>query len=91
MNTLKDDGSATINGPDNLPVTITINEELVRDALKVMKGDQSLMPRNSAHETSDTFILTGQSNYTFKDLIRREVELPLRVFMQHFTHVWQSC
>ena len=65
---------------------VNITEDMVRDALWVTKGNQRLMSRNSPQETSDTFILTGQLDYTFKDLIRREVELPLRVFTQHFQH-----
>ena len=28
----------------------------------------------------------GESNFTFKDLIQGSVELPLRLYTQHFTH-----
>ena len=86
LETLNEDGEATIDGPDNQPITVTITEEIIRDALKVTRGDNSLISRNTPQENSETFVLTGQSDFTFKDLVRREIELPLRVYTQHFTH-----
>ena len=65
---------------------VHINEETIRDALMIPIGNQSLMVRNSAAETTDTFMQLGESNFTFKDLIQGSVELPLRLYTQHFTH-----
>ena len=86
LDTLTEEGNATISGPDDQPMTIAITEELIKDALKVTKGDNSLLSRNTPQENNETFVLTGQSDYTFKDLVRKDIEFPLRIFTQHFTH-----
>lgn len=48
LNTLTKEGEATINGPDNQPMIVNITEEIIRDALKVKKVDNSLISCNSA-------------------------------------------
>ena len=65
---------------------VHINEETIKDALMIPIGNQSLMVRNLSTETSHTFMQMGESNFTFKDLIQGSVELPLRLYTQHFTH-----
>ena len=50
------------------------------------KGNQRLLIRNTAQEISDTFMLMGELNYTFKDLIQGVVELSLKLYTQHFNH-----
>ena len=67
-------------------MTVSISEETIRDALMIPIGNQSLMIRNSTQEITDTFMQMGESNFTFKDLIQGSVELPLRLYTQHFTH-----
>lgn len=37
------EGEATIDGPDNEPMTVNITEEIIRDTLKLEKGDNSLI------------------------------------------------
>ena len=65
---------------------VHIKEETIRDALMIPIGNQSLMVRNLSAKTSDTFMQMGESNFTFKDLIQGSVELPPRLYTQHFTH-----
>ena len=67
-------------------MTVNITEETIRDALMIPIGNQSLMIRNSTQEITDTFMQMGESSFTFKDLIQGSVELPLRLYTQHFTH-----
>ena len=65
---------------------VTITEDTMRNALLMPKGNQSPLIRNSAQEINNTFMLMGESNYTFKDLIQGVVELALRLYTQCFTH-----
>ena len=86
ITTLQDDGSASIQDVQGQEMIVNINEETIRDALMIPIGNQSLMVRNSTQEITDTFMQMGESNFTFKDLIQGSVELPLRLYTQHFTH-----
>ena len=69
-----------------MEVTVHITEETIRDALMVPIGNQSLLIKNSTQEINNTFMQMGESNFTFKYLIQGGVELPLRMYTQHFTH-----
>ena len=86
LTTLTNDGEATIDGPDNQPMTVSITEDLIKDALKVNKGTNSLISRNSQQENMDTFLDPAEVNQTFKDIIKQEIVFPLRIYTQHFTH-----
>ena len=86
ITSLQEDGMATIQDSQGQTMTISIIEETIRDALMIPIGNQSLMIRNSTQEITDTFMQMGESNFTFKDLIQGSVELPLKLYMQHFTH-----
>lgn len=86
LNSLKEDGTARIDGPDGVLTTVTISEDLIRDALQVPQGHVSLLTRNTQTETRDTFLLLKGADYTYKDLVRLETETSLRIFMQHFQH-----
>ena len=65
---------------------VTIMEETIKDALMMPIWNQSLLIRNSTQEINDTFMLMGESDYMFKDLLQGLMEFPLRVYTQHFTH-----
>ena len=86
ISTLEVDGTAKIDGPDGIETTVVINEDIIRDALRVPKGNINLLTRNTQTETNETFMLLRHADYTDKDLIRIETDIPLRLYMQHFTH-----
>ena len=46
ITTLQEDGTATIQDAQGQEVTVSINEETIRDALMIPIGNQSLMIRN---------------------------------------------
>ena len=64
----------------------TLVQVHITEALKLPRGMSSLLTRNTSEETNATFLLLGAQDYTFKDLLHKEVELALRLFTQHFTH-----
>ena len=84
LTTLEVDGTAKVDGPDDVKTTVVINEDLIRDALKVPKGNINLLTKNTHTEINKTFMLLRHADYTYKDLIRVETEIPLRLYMQHF-------
>lgn len=86
LSTLDEEGNAKIDGPDGSQVQVKITDDMVSEALKLPKGSQSLLTRNTTKETNATFLLGNSQEYTFRDLVRKEVEQPLRFFTQHFTH-----
>ncbi|KAI5078964.1 hypothetical protein GOP47_0006635 [Adiantum capillus-veneris] len=86
LSSLTEEGTATIDDRDGMLVEVNITEELVSEALKIPRGNVSLMSRNTPEESNATFLLARTQDYTFKDLLHKEVELPLRIFTQHFTH-----
>ena len=59
--------------------------------MKLPKGNQLLPKRGSTQEVKDTFQLRPGQEHTFKDLIEKEVELPLRLFTQQFKHGKAVC
>ena len=69
-----------------MEVIVHITKETIRDAWMILIGNQSLLIRNSTQEISNTLMHMGESSFTFKDLIQGGVELPLRIYTQHFTH-----
>lgn len=86
ISTLTDEGVAQVEDQEGTLVQVNITEALIAEALKLPRGSLSLLTRNIAEETNATFMLLGAQDYTFKDLLHKEVELALRLFTQHFTH-----
>ncbi|KAI5078943.1 hypothetical protein GOP47_0006614, partial [Adiantum capillus-veneris] len=86
LSSLTEEGTASIDDRDRMLVEVNITEAMVSEALKSPRGNVSLMSRNTLEESNATFILARTQDYTFKDLLHKEVELPLRIFTQHFTH-----
>lgn len=74
LNTLDEDGTATIEDKDGVMVQVHITEDMICEALKLPKGNQSLLSRNTSEETNATFLLIGSQEYTFRDLLHKDVE-----------------
>ena len=79
-------GKARIENAEGEMIEVQINEDLVFEALKLPKGNQLLPKRGSTQEVKAIFQLRHGQEHTFKDLIEKEVELPLRLFTQQFKH-----
>ena len=79
-------GKARIEDATGELIEVQINEDLIAEALKLPKGTQLLPKRGSTQEVKATFQLRPGQEHTFKDLIEKEVELPLRLFTQQFKH-----
>ena len=56
MTTLQEDGTATIQDSQGMEVRVHITEEIIKDALMIPIGNQSLLIKNSTQEISDTFM-----------------------------------
>ena len=80
LNTLTEEGTANIEDNEGTIVQVHITEALVSEALKLLSENQSLLTRNTAEETNATFLLLGAQDYTFKDLLHKEVEFALHLF-----------
>lgn len=93
LSTLDEDGNATIEGHDGAMRQVLIDEEMVSNALKLPRGKHSLVSRSIVEETQATFSLVPGQEYTFRDMVQKEAELPLRLYTQHFKHgkaIWYT-
>lgn len=79
-------GKARIEDATGELIEVQINEDLIAEALKLTKGTQLIPKRGSTQEVKATFQMRPGQEHTFKDLIEKEVELPLRLFTQQFKH-----
>ena len=80
LDTLQDDGEAIIDGPGGEALTVKITEEDVSTALFVPRGNISLTGKSTPEEINETFLQLKGGDFTFRDLVRREMEVPLRFY-----------
>ena len=62
-----------------------IDEELIANALKLKTGYFSLTDKISDLDKNTTFLTLPGMSYTYKDLVHKEMELPLHLYAHHFT------
>ena len=85
MTSITKEGVAQMTNKDDEVVQVQITDRLINEALHFKADCPSLVAQLMDSERKATFLgMTGQVN-TFKDLVCKEVEIPLRVHTQHFT------
>ena len=66
-------------------VQIEVTAETIGDALKLRPGYFSLTDKITDQDKRETFLQLPGATNTYRDLVRKEVEIPLHIFVQHFT------
>ena len=63
-----------------------ISEDLISEALHLPKSSNAFkIPHHlTDRERKDTFLVMQGKKETFSELIRKELDLPLRLYSQHF-------
>ena len=85
MTTLDVDNLAKITNMDGQKSRVHIDEELIANALKLKTGYFNLTNKISDIDKNTSFLTLPGMAYTYKDLVHKEVELPLQLYAQHFT------
>lgn len=86
MTSIDQDGVATLTSKDGDEVQVQISETLISEALKLPTPKQAFkIPHHlTEQERRETFMVLQGSKETFGDLIRKELDLPLRLYSLHF-------
>ena len=66
-------------------VKIKVDEAMIEDALKLKPVYYSLIDKINDADKKATFLEFLGAVSTYRDLVRKEVELPLQIYAQHFT------
>ena len=77
---LQDNGEAVLDGPEGDGLSVRLTEEDVSQALLMPRGNINVTSKNTPEEINEMFLLLGGSDYTFKDLVQREMEVPPRFY-----------
>ena len=86
MTTIDKDGVATLTMPEGETMQVQISADLISEALHLPKPDSAYkMPYHlPVQETKQLFLQIPNKKETFNELICEELDLPLRLYSQHF-------
>ena len=86
MTTINKDGVATLSTPKGETVQVQILEDLISEALHLPKSSIAYkMPYHLPdQDRKQLFLQKPGKKETFNELICKELELPLRLYSQHF-------
>ena len=82
MTTINSDGVATLSMPEGETVQVQISEDLISEALHLPKSSSAFkIPHQlTKQEKKNTFLSIQGKKETFNELIRKELDLPLRLY-----------
>lgn len=86
MTTIDEDKLAQITNKNAEELQVNITEDIISEALNLPPSSMAIkLPQQlSEVEKKMTFLSIPGKKDTFKDLIQAEVDLPLRLYLQHF-------
>ena len=86
MTTINSNGVATLSTPKGETVQVQISEDLITEALHLPKSSIAFKIHHHLREQEkrDTFLNVQGKKEKFNELIRKELDLPLRLYSQHF-------
>ena len=86
MTTINKEGVATLSMPEGETVQVQISEDLISEALHLPKSRTAYkMPYHlQDHDRKKLFLQIPSKKETFNELICKELDLPLRLYSQHF-------
>ena len=85
MTAIDANGNAVLTDLKGSRVKVKIDEAMIEKALKVKPGHYSLTDKITETEKRATFLQLKGGVNTYKDLVMKQVILPLQIYAQHFT------